>query len=145
VAELAAAAYLCLLLVTQRVVRPSSVVAAMIVPTSSGSIRKVLSVSSVARAGMLPIVASTVWPIIVPDGMVRVMYGICDPFVLAAQKGETDEPLLFYPIDQLFRDSIDLGFRHLLPSSRMTRIRCGITRMLWQRCVPIMMVHGLHA
>jgi hypothetical protein len=44
----------------QMVVRPSSVMALIIAQTSSGSIRNVSSLSSVARPGAAPIVASTV-------------------------------------------------------------------------------------
>jgi hypothetical protein len=50
--------------------------------TSSGSIRNVSSLSNVTRRGAAPIVASTVRPIMVPDGTVMVMYGTYDPFVL---------------------------------------------------------------
>src|SRR5262249_36307504 len=67
----------------QMVVRLSSVMALIIVQTSSGSIRNVASLSNVTRAGVAPIFASTVRPIAVPDGTVMVMYGTCDPFVLA--------------------------------------------------------------
>jgi hypothetical protein len=50
----------CFLLAAQMVVWPPSVVAAMIVHSSSGSIRKVPSMISVTRAGVLLIVVSTV-------------------------------------------------------------------------------------
>jgi hypothetical protein len=43
------------------VVRPSSLVAVMIVHRLSGSTRKTLSVINITRAGILPIVTSTVW------------------------------------------------------------------------------------
>jgi hypothetical protein len=59
----------------QMVVRPSSVMALIIVQTSSGSIRNVSSLSNVTR------LASTVRPITVPDGTVMVMYGTYGPFV----------------------------------------------------------------
>jgi bifunctional pyridoxal-dependent enzyme with beta-cystathionase and maltose regulon repressor activities len=51
--------------------------------TLSGSIRNVSSLSNVTRPGVVPIFASTVRPITVPDGTVMVMYGTYDPFVLA--------------------------------------------------------------
>src|SRR5215831_5050568 len=69
-----------LLPTAQMIIRLSS---AMILQTSSGSIRNVSSLSNVTRPGVAPIVASTVRPISVPDGTVMVMYGTYDAFVLA--------------------------------------------------------------
>jgi hypothetical protein len=54
----------------------------MILQTSSGSIRKVSSLSNVTRPGAAPIFASKVRPITVPDGTAMVMYGTYGPFVL---------------------------------------------------------------
>jgi hypothetical protein len=65
----------------QMVVRPSSVVAVIIVQTSSGSIRNIRSLSNVTRTGAAPILASTVRPIAVPDGKVMVTYGTCETHI----------------------------------------------------------------